>query len=74
MGKKVTIGKAWALLGKAHFGSSIRLEEERNEDCLSVFKAAAYYALLDEELEDILNTKDTVLRLFLLGVFVHNVG
>ena len=69
MGKKLSIGKACALLGIAHFGPKIPLEEAGHEDRLRVFKEAAYYALTDEELDDILNTDDAALRLFLVGIF-----
>ena len=69
MGKKLSIGKACALLGIAHFGPNIPLEEAGHEDRLRVFKEAAYYALTDEELDDILNTDDAALRLFLVGIF-----
>ena len=69
MGRKLSIGKACALLGIAHFGPNIPLEEAGHEDRLRVFKEAAHYALTDEELDDILNTDDAALRLFLVGIF-----
>ena len=69
MGKKLSISKACALLGIAHFGPNIPLEEAGHEDRLRVFKEAANYALTDEELDDILNTDDAALRLFLVGIF-----
>ena len=69
MGKKLTIGNACALLGIAHFGPNIPLEEAGHEDRLRMFKEAAYYALTDEELDDILNTDDAALRLFFVGIF-----
>jgi hypothetical protein len=69
MGKKLSIGKACALLGIAHFGPNIPLEEAGHEDRLRVFKEAAHYALTDEELDDILNTDDAALRLFIVGIF-----
>ena len=34
-----------------------------------MFKEAAYYALTEDELADILNTEDAALRLFLVGIF-----
>ena len=49
-GKKLSIGKACALLGIAHFGQNIQLKEAGHEDRLLVFKEAAYSALTDDEL------------------------
>jgi hypothetical protein len=69
MGKRVTIGKACGLLGIVHFGPNIPLEEAGHDSRLRVFKDAAYYALTDEELEDILNTEEAALVLYLLGIF-----
>ena len=57
------------MLGIAHFGPNIPLEEVGHEDRLRVVKEAAYYALTDEELDDILNTDDAALRLFLVVIF-----
>ena len=42
MGKKLTIGKACALLGIVHFGPNIPLEEAGHDSRLRVFKDAAY--------------------------------
>ena len=69
MGKKLSISKACALLGIAHYGPNIPLEEAGHEDRLRVFKEAAYYALTDDKLADILDTEDAALRLFLVGIF-----
>ena len=78
MGKKLTIGKACALLGTAHFGQKIPLEEAGHEDRLRVFKEAAYYALTDDELADIRVTSPTLrtqdLGCFLWKIFVHNLS
>ena len=69
MGKKLIISKACAMavciLGIAHFRPNIPLEEAGHEDRLRLFKEAAYYALTDDTLEDILNTKDAALSCFL---------
>ena len=65
MGKKPTIGKACAMcsvLDRAFWAKhTVPLEEAGHEDSLRVFKEAAYYALTDKELEDILNTEDAAL-------------
>ena len=42
MGKKISIGKACALLGIAHFGPNIPLEQAGHEDRLRVFREAVY--------------------------------
>ena len=48
------------MLGIVHssFGPNIPLEEAGHEDRLRVFQEAAYYALTDDELANILNTED----------------
>ena len=74
MGKKLSISKACALLGIAHYGPNIPLEEAGHEDRLRVFKEAAYYALKDEELEDILKPRTQHLGCSLWNFFVRNVG
>jgi hypothetical protein len=68
MGKHVTLGKACALVGIALYGPNIPLEEAGHEDRLRIFKSAAYYALTDEELEEILDTEEAALRVFIKGV------
>lgn len=69
MGKRLSIGRACGLLAIVHFGPNIPLEEAGHDDRLRIFKDAAYYALTDEDLEDILNTEDAALRLFIKGIF-----
>ena len=69
MGRKLTIGKACALFGIVHFGPNLPLEEAGHDGRLRVFKDAAYYALSDDELEDILDTEQAALVLYLLGIF-----
>ena len=69
MGRKLSIGKACGLFGIVHFGANIPLEEAGHDGRLRAFKDAAYYALTDEELEDILNTEEPALVLYLLGIF-----
>ena len=68
MGKNVTLGRACALVAVALMGPNIPLEEAGHEERLRIFKSAAYYALTDEELEEILDTEDAALRLFLKGL------
>ena len=57
MGKNVTLGRACALVAVALMGPNIPLEEAGHEERLRIFKSAAYYALTDEELEEILETE-----------------
>lgn len=68
MGKTVTLGRACALVAVVLMGPNIPLEEAGHEERLRIFKSAAYYALTDEELEDILDTEEAALRLFLKGL------
>ena len=68
MGKNVTLGRACALVAVALMGPNIPLEEAGHEERLRIFKSAAYYTLTDEELEEILDTEDAALRLFLKGL------
>jgi hypothetical protein len=69
LGKKVSIGRACAVLGIVQLGPNIRLEEAGHDERLRVFKDAAFYALSEEDLEEILNTEEAALRLYLLGIF-----
>ena len=69
MGKTVTLGKACALVAVALMGPNIPIEEAGHEERMRIFKSAAYYALADEELEEILETEEAALRLFIKGLF-----
>ena len=53
----MTLGRACALVGVALMGPNIPIEEAGHEERLCIFKSAAYYALTDEELEEILETE-----------------
>ena len=68
MGKTVTLGRACALVGVALMGPNIPIEEAGHEDRMRIFKSAAYYALTDEELKEILETEKAALRLFIKGL------
>ena len=49
-------------------GPNIPIEEAGHEERLCIFKSAAYYALTDEELEDILKAEEAALRHFIKGL------
>ena len=66
----MTLGRACALVAVALMGPNIPLEEAGHEERLRIFKSAAYYALTDEKLEEILETEDAALRLFLKGLCI----
>ena len=64
-----SITKACAIIGTVMFGPEISLEDAGHDDRLRIFKAAAFYCLDDEELADIHDTEEVVLRPFVKGSF-----
>ena len=69
LGKRLSIGRACALLGVVMLGPEIPLESAGHQDRMRIFKSAAHYCLSDEDLEDILDTKEAELELYLQGIF-----
>ena len=57
MGKTVTLGKAYALVGVALVGPNIPIEAVGHDERLRIFKSVTYYAL----------TEVAALRLFIKG-------
>ena len=51
------------------FGPEISFEDAGHNDSLRIFKAAAFYCLNDEDIDDILDTQEAALRLFVKGIF-----
>ena len=50
-------------------GQEIPLESAGHQDHMRIFKSAAHYCLSDEDLKDILDTKEAELELYLHGIF-----
>ena len=69
VGKPVPLGKAMALLATVQYGNRPLVDEHGHEDSVNLLKSAAHYALIAEELEEILDTADDVLRIYLKGMF-----
>ena len=69
LGKRLSIGRACALLGVVMLGPEIPLESAGHQDRMRIFKSAAHYCLSDEDLEDILDTKEAELEFYLQGIF-----
>ena len=49
-------------------GPNIPIEEAGHGERMRIFKSAAYFALTDEELEEILKSEEATLRLFIKGL------
>jgi hypothetical protein len=68
VGKPVPLGKAMALLATVQYGNRPPVDEHGHEDRVNLLKSAAHYALIAEELEEILDTPEEVLRIYLKGL------
>ena len=69
MGRAVPVGKAMVLLATVQYGHCFPVDEHGHADRLNLFKSAAHYARIAEELEEILDTGEEVLRIYLKGLF-----
>ena len=59
------------LVGVVQFGLDVPVENSAHEERVSIFKAAAYYALTDDEVEEILETTaEKVLVTYLKGLTI----
>ena len=70
MGRSVTLGKAIALIATVQYGHSPPVDEHGHADRVNLFKSAAHYALIAEELEEILDTAEEVLRIYVKGLLI----
>jgi hypothetical protein len=70
MGRSVTLGKAIALIATVQYGHSPPVDEHGHADRVNLLKSAAHYALIAEELEEILDTAEEVLRIYIKGLLV----
>ena len=68
MGRPVSLGKAMALLAIVQYGHTPPLDEHGHRERVNLFKSAARYSLIEEELEEILDTEEGVLRIYLKGL------
>ena len=68
MSRPVPLGKAMALLAIVQYGRTPPLDEHGHRERLNLFKAAAHYSLVEEELEEILDTEEGGLRIYLKGL------
>ena len=68
MGRPVPLGKAMALLAIVQYGQNPPLDEHGHREHVNLFKSAARYSLIEEELEEILDTEEGVLRIYLKGL------
>ena len=69
LSKRLSIGRACALLGVVMIGPEIPLERAGHQDRVLIFKSAAQYCLRDEDLKDILDTEEAVLEFYLQGIY-----
>jgi len=68
VGKPVSLSKAMALLATVQYGNRPPVDEHGHADRVNLLKSAAHYALIPEELEEILDTAEEVLRIYLKGL------
>jgi hypothetical protein len=69
-GRPVSLGKAIALIATVQYGHSPPVDEHGHADRVNLFKSAAHYALIAEELEEILDTAEEVLRIYIKGLLI----
>ena len=70
-GRYLSLGQAVGLVGVAVHGLDVPVEISAHEARLAIFKAAAYYALTEEEVDEILETMaEKVLISYLKGLTV----
>ena len=70
MGKSVTLGKAFALLATVRCGPRPPVDEHGHAERLIIFKAAARYALIPEEVSEILQHSEEQLCIYLKGLLL----
>ena len=69
--RHLTLGQAMGLVGVVQFGLDVPIENSAHDARVSIFKAAAYYALTDDEVEEILETTaEKVLMSYLKGITI----
>ena len=70
-GRHLSLGQAVGLVGVALHGLDVPVEISAHEARVSIFKAAAYYALTEDEVEEILETTaEKVLMTYLKGLTI----
>ena len=70
-GRHLSLGQAMGLVGVVQFGLDVPVENSAHEERVSIFKAAAYYALTEDEVEEILETTaEKVLMTYLKGLTI----
>ena len=70
LSRLMSLGQAMGLVGLAQFGLNVPLETNAHEDRVDVFRAAAHYALTDDEVEEILTVADKPLISYLKGLTI----
>jgi len=68
MGRSLPLGKAMALIATVQYGHNPPVDEHGHADRVNLFKSAAHYALIAEELKEILDTAEDVLRIYVKGL------
>jgi len=57
-----------ALIATVQYGHNPPVDEHGHADRVNLFKSAAHYALIPEELKEILDTAEEVLRIYVKGL------
>ena len=67
-GKLLDLGKATGIVAVTLFGFDVSFEASNSGDRLRIFKSAAWYALTDEEVEEVLEHTDDQVDDYLKGL------
>ena len=68
LGKLVSLGKAVSIIAPVLHGIDFPTEKSQHAQRLRLFKSAAYYALTDSEIDEVLDASEDSLRIFLCGL------
>ena len=70
LARNMSLGQAIGLVGLTQFGLNVPLETSAHSDRVAVFRAAAHYALTNDEVEEILDVAEKPLISYLKGLTI----
>jgi hypothetical protein len=70
LARNMSLGQAMGLVGLTQFSLNVPFETSAYSDCVAVFRAAAYYALTNNAVEEILDVAEKSLISYLKGLTI----
>jgi hypothetical protein len=74
LGRLLTLGKACGLVAVAAYGDDVPMENAGHCERVQIFESAAFYALSDEELDEILAIDEKSLKTYLKGILTAGIS